>query len=234
MWEIFYSSNFVHQFLLERYKRAGREDAERKSYDNCYPFMYYLQHGKKFYDNAHEAPLSIKPVLLFYGNVQLLKACLLTIQADYPESSSVLAHGVSTRKRKKQNYDFFKDEVKIQKYGLFTYFSEKMFHVKHAYGEKFCMRGLLEHVEELQPLFQLYFKHKAERDKHHIHKVSAHYLLLYNLSMICRYETEWWYDLLQSYSNDAYPFIVQFLEATERKIPSFLYHYLLHNEKDQD
>ncbi|MGG3843553.1 YaaC family protein [Anoxybacillus kestanbolensis] len=233
MWEVFYSSNFTQQFLLDRYKQEGREDAEKKSYDNCYPFMYYLQHGEKFYDTAHEAPLAIKPVLLFYGNVQLLKACLLTIHADYPETSSVLAHGVSTRKRKKQNYDFFKDEVKVQKHGLFTYFSEKMFHVKHAYGEKFCMKDLLEHIEELTPLFELYFKHVNERSKH-THEVVAHYLLLYNLSMICRYETEWWYDLLHSYSNDAYPFIVQFLEVTEHKIPLYLYHYLLDSKKDQD
>ncbi len=48
MWEVFYSSNFVHEFLLERYKQEGREDAEKKSYNNCYPFMYYLQHGKSF------------------------------------------------------------------------------------------------------------------------------------------------------------------------------------------
>ncbi|MGG6433042.1 YaaC family protein [Anoxybacillus sp. D401a] len=233
MWEVFYSSNFVHQFLLERYKQEGREDAEKKSYNNCYPFMYYLQHGKKFYDTAREAPLAIKPVLLFYGNVQLLKACLLTIHPDYPESSSVLAHGVSTRKRKKQNYDFFKDEVKIQKHGLFTYFSEKMFHVKHVYGEKFSMEQLLRQIEELSPLFDLYFKQQNEQNKH-IHEIVAHYLLLYNLSMICRYETEWWYDLLHSYSNDAYPFIVQFLDVTEWKIPSYLYRYLLHSKEDQD
>ncbi len=71
------------------------------------------------------------------------------------------------------------------------------------------MGQLLRQIEELSPLFDLYFKQRNEQNKH-IHEIVAHYLLLYNLSMICRYETEWWYDLLHSYSNDAYPFIVQF------------------------
>ena len=56
-----------------------------------------------------------KPMLLFYGMGQLFKACLLTIDPNYPESTSVLAHGVTTRKRKKQGYQFLEDEVKIQK-----------------------------------------------------------------------------------------------------------------------
>ena len=44
-----------------------------------------------------------------------------------------------------------------------------------------------------------------------------HYLLLYNLSMISRYETDWWYDLLGSYSSEDYPFIYQFLSISAQK-----------------
>ncbi len=54
-------------------------------------------------------------MLLFYGMSQLFKACLLTIDPNYPESTTVLAHGVTTRKRKKQGYQFLEDEVKVQK-----------------------------------------------------------------------------------------------------------------------
>ena len=42
----------------------------------------------------------------------------------------------------------------------------------------------------------------------------SHYLLLYNLSMIARYETEWWSELLKTMPNKDYPFIVQFLNLT--------------------
>ena len=49
-----------------------------------------------------------------------------------------------------------------------------------------------------------------------------HYLLLYNLSMISRYETDWWYDLLGSYSSEDYPFIYQFLSISAQKIPYYI------------
>ncbi|GMB10170.1 YaaC family protein [Thermolongibacillus altinsuensis] len=311
IWGAFHSSNFVQKLLYDHYIEQGRTDAEKKSYENSYALIYYLEHGESFYKTAHSAPLAVKPVLLFYGMVQLLKACLLAVNPDYPESTSVLAHGVSTRKRKKQNYDFFEDEVKIQKHGLFTYFSEKMFHVKHIHGEKFQMKELLKKICELHDLFLLYFNHplsieiiynELEKqllipiqilDKYHLtverwvelivkkfpflqhtsnkkeafiifsfspeekisqlidepfmfniekncyvcsiertnsfpdHEIIAHYLLLYNLSMICRYETEWWNDLLHSYSSDAYPFVVKFLSVTEEKVPFLLHKYLI-------
>lgn len=87
----------------------------KKSFENCYPFIYYLEHGKNYYELYKVAPFSIQPMLLFYGISQLFKACLLTIDPNYPESTTVLAHGVTTRKRKKQGYQFLEDEVKVQK-----------------------------------------------------------------------------------------------------------------------
>src|SRR6476620_4268203 len=101
-----------------------------KSYQNCYPFIYYLEHAKTYYEQANIAPLSIKPILVFYGFSQLLKACLLTIDPNYPESTALLAHGVTTRKRKKQQYEFLKDEVKVQKNGLLPCVADKLFQIK--------------------------------------------------------------------------------------------------------
>lgn len=88
---------------------------QKKSFENCYPFIYYLEHGKNYYELYKTAPFSIQPMLLFYGISQLFKACLLTIDPNYPESTTVLAHGVTTRKQKKQGYQFLEDEVKVQK-----------------------------------------------------------------------------------------------------------------------
>lgn len=310
----FHSTNITQQFLYRCYTKIDREDAKQKSYTNCYAFLYYLQHGQNFYSTAKRSPLSIQPVLLFYGMIQLLKACLLTVDADYPESASVLAHGVSTRKRKKQNYDFFYDEVKIQKHGLFTHFSEKMFHVKQITGEKFHMKILLQRIGDLHELFETCYDQPLSRkvfydpfsqsmlipitildDYHmtfdrfisyvtkewswvqegsvqiegdyikatcrhklrplgcepfmfdldhgsyrlpinreemfHLPEVMFHYLLLYNLSMISRYETEWWSELLHSYSSEAYPFIHKFLSITSEKVPLLLYEYLFAEPK---
>ena len=94
-----FSSQNVQRYLARCYEKSSIQDAE-KSFENCYPFIYYLEHGKNYYELYKTAPFSIQPMLLFYGISQLFKACLLTIDPNYPESTTVLAHGVTTRKRK--------------------------------------------------------------------------------------------------------------------------------------
>ncbi|WP_456277181.1 YaaC family protein [Bacillus sp. AK128] len=305
----FHSAANVQEYLNKVYKEKNVEEPEKKSYQNCYPFIYYLDHGKSYYQLSQQAPISIKPVLLFYGMTQLLKACLLSVDPNYPESTSVLAHGVSTRKRKKQSYDFLKDEVKIQKNGLFSHFSQNMFHVEHLDGEKITMVSLLKRIPELNSLFQFsfgervslpvtkvnensysinsaildcfhmteerfsdfltntlkhlndltfnkekgfltfslkedilnpihcypFFYHDQEESFYlstnrdttvYFPEIMVHYLLLYNLSMISRYETEWWSELLQNSSTKDLPFIQQFIATTTTKIPTLLSHYL--------
>lgn len=308
-YSIFQSAANTQSYLKQCYEQLEYSNASTLSYDNCYAFIYYLEHASTYYNQADKAPLSIKPVLIFYGFTQLLKACLLTIDPDYPSNSSVLAHGVSTRKRKRKNYDFLQDEVKIQKDGLLPYFSEKMFHVKQLDGEKYSMSSLLKLIPEINDLFlysfgkpthyhigstideklriplsiiddykmtqdrfvhfmeelvseklsfikynqrdQLFeieltktvhcldpfpFSIHYEQSSIHIptdrsmlsplHEVIVHYLLLYNLSMISRYETEWWGELLHTFQSKDFPFIQQFLSVTIKKVPYLLFHFL--------
>ena len=103
---LFFSASSSQLFLRKCYSQLHIAEAEQKSYQNCYPFIYYLEHAKTYYEQANLSPLSIKPILIFYGFAQLLKACLLTIDPNYPESTSLLAHGVTTRKRKNNNMNF--------------------------------------------------------------------------------------------------------------------------------
>jgi len=215
----------------------------------------------------------------------------------------VLAHGVSSRKRKKQNYHFFQDEVKFQKNGLFPFMSEKLFHMKQLEGEKVIMEELLQLIPELDDLFFLldgkrtFIKLEVNDEKllvpdailDHFHmtenrfkeflaskfekgvefsnegltfsmnsnspfgssplkfhlednyyalplnkdnnfnfpELLVHYLLLYNLSMIARYETEWWSELTKMMPNRDYPFICSFLDVTMQKGPFLVYQYLM-------
>ncbi|GIN74355.1 hypothetical protein J14TS2_48300 [Bacillus sp. J14TS2] len=299
----FHSATQARSYLSERYKMLKIEGASAKAYDNCYSFIYYLEQGEAFYEQASTTTLSIRPILLYYGLIHLIKACLLSIDPYYPHTTTVLAHGVSTRKRKKKDYKFFDDEVKVQKNGLCTYFSERMFHVKHLEGDKFKMGELLKLIVELEESFS-FFKGKAnmielpKKNNHsyllptellnsyhmdgqrmkeyltykckkhiqwgndagghmtlnqcigntppfryHIEKESLwlpstiheltflpdlliHYLILYNLSMISRYETEWWMELIKTTPNDDYPFIRDFLDITEAKGPFLIERYL--------
>lgn len=307
----FQSASTVRSYLKSNYEKMQIEDAERKSYDNCYPFMYYLEQGETYYTQAAQSPFSIRPVLLYYGLIHLLKACLLTVDPNYPGTTSVLAHGVSARKRKKRNYQFLEDEVKIQKNGLCTYFTEQMYQLKHLEGEKFKMEELLAQIPELDDLYlftsgksnfvllgqlpdniwtiptelaqnyhitaqrlkqflenrhpgMIYWLENKDNEaelqidgnrtdffppfRYHILKkrfglcsslqtaihlpdLLIHYLLLFNLSMIARYETEWWMDLIKTASDLDYPFIHAFLHITAEKSPQMILEYLTGNKK---
>lgn len=299
----FFSAEYSQLFLKKSYKLLHTNEIETKSYQNCYPFIYFLEHGKLYYQQAVNSPINIQPVLLFYGFVHLIKACLLTIDPSYPSSTSVLAHGVSTRKRKKQQYLFFKDEIKIQKNGLFACMSKNMFQLPSIEGEKFKMGELLQQIPELSDLFHIFtgspsflpvsfsnteaiipskildsyfmskdrFQHYLESqlgnpvknvktsktsievafseplqpvppfyynvldNKHyipiekrsvHLPEILVHYLLLYNLSMIARYEIEWWSELLKTMPNQDYPYIESFLSIAAKKGPQLIYNFL--------
>ncbi|MDQ0163926.1 YaaC family protein [Aeribacillus alveayuensis] len=309
----FHSSQTTQRLLEKIYKKNGIISPNQKAFQNCYTFMYYIMHAENYYNTAIFSPLAVKPTLCFYGISQLLKGALLTVDPDYPSNSAVLAHGVSTRKRKKQHYQFLSDEVKIQKYGLFGYVANCLFHMKHVEGEKFSMKSLLKRIPELQAHFKHHFQlttmfpvhlsnsyihiDKSLADYYHIsterlkeiintklsvtfkqeydhklvfqpltpferiwqsklffhvfenkyylpiHKedlkifpeILVHYLILYNLSMISRYETEWWYDLLKSHSSDDYIFIKNFLDISLVKIPIityFYFHFLFFNNNE--
>jgi hypothetical protein len=302
----FQSTAWVQKYLQNCYELQNIKSPEMKSFENCYPFIYYLEHGEKYYKLSSKSPTELKPVLLFYGMTQLIKACLLTVDPDYPESTSVLAHGASTRKRKKKDYYFLDDEIKVQKNGLFTHFANKIFSFNDLEGEKFKMNYLFKKIPEMSNPYTIclnkpfsiiathnldtksYFFSKELLDFLHmtferfidyiqthsknklymtefsshieikmdynlslfnpfpflieqsgaIHlplerdlyksfpELMAHYLLLYNLSMICRYETEWWSDLFHTRATNDYPLILQFLAITEDKVPYLIYEYL--------
>lgn len=305
---LFFSAEYTQTYLKKHYRKLQVEDADQKSFENCYPFMYYLEHGKLYYEQAEKSPLAIQPIMLFYGLVHLIKACILTVQPNYPETTSVLAHGLSTRKRKKQQYSFLEDEVKIQKNGLFSLMAEKMFHMKQLEGDKAMMSEVMEMIPELSGLlfelkgkqsfeavaqqnrvyslpktiidhfhmtekrFREYLQAKARfslsflpehpqkiafeaelqgysdpiplkfnlEDQHYAFPLNRgelmlfpelllHYLVLYNLGMIARYETEWWSELIKMMHNEDFPLIQTFLHSTVKKGPYLIYQFLNSN-----
>ncbi|MFE5311346.1 YaaC family protein, partial [Isoptericola sp. NPDC056605] len=59
-------------------------------------------------------------------------------------------------------------------------------------------------------------------------EMTIHYLILYNVGMIARYETEWWYELLTQHISDDYVLIQQFLLVSEKKFPKYASQFLLH------
>lgn len=88
----------------------------------------------------------------------MLKACLLTTDPSYPSHASVLAHGVTARKRKKQNYSFRDDEVKVQRNGLCIHVMKHLFGIAGLEEERYTMKKLLTAIPELHTVF--YFQEK--------------------------------------------------------------------------
>ncbi|MGD1416760.1 YaaC family protein [Bacillus stercoris] len=305
---LFYSVESTQKFLEKVYVSNGIDDAKKNSFKNSERFIYFLKHAESFYKQAAYSPLEIKPILLFYGMAQLIKACLITRDPHYPSHTSVLAHGVTTRKRKKQNYCFSDDEVKIQRNGLCVHFMKHLFGQSDVVDERYTMKKLLMGVPELSDIFYFQqkerFMTKVEKDKnkifvpeevvivykmsdsrfveymsHHFQwsfakknehgllfeispqdkepwtstsllfdmeknqyyipsqreqflrlpEMTIHYLILYNVGMIARYETEWWYELLTQHISDDYVLIQQFLLVTEKKFPKYASQFLLHS-----
>jgi hypothetical protein len=304
----YHSTETVQKKLEKSYEKLLYENASSRSYDNCLRFVYFLKHGENFFSQANQSPPAIQPMLLFYGISQLIKACLIIIDPEYPSTSSVLAHGVSSRKRKKQQYHFLEDEIKIQRNGLFSHVASKLFQINHLEAEKYSMELLFKQIAEMNEVFSFHYSKKISVlvDKDHdqllitesiaqllhmspkrlaefleerysfeldkannkgiiplksvnsmatyncvpfsyhleeenfylptsrelllnIPELLVHYLLLYNLSMISRYETEWWYELLLGASSNDYPFILRYMEIAKRKIPYFILNFLEHN-----
>ncbi len=298
----FDSASFTRNYLFECYQSHSYDDASSMSYQNCYRFMYQLQHGCLYLAQAQIAPFAIKPMLLFYGLSQLIKSCVLSVDPYYPENAAVLAHGITTRKRKKQGYSFLDDEVKEQRNGLYPHMIKKLFHMEHS-ENKYTMKVLLKQLPDMHACFAFlvneepFMKGKwaaTDRmvfepillDLYHmtasrfqqyaleqmrklvpktqaitvvetkqqveirfanaqaarnaappfhfdkdgsplIHRLKAnhlplpelaiYYLVLYNLSMICRYETEWWGERIHTMDCDEIPFIKQFLETVQAR-----------------
>ncbi|MBM7841260.1 hypothetical protein JOC54_004561 [Alkalihalobacillus xiaoxiensis] len=304
---LFESASFTQDYLEKRYIEATVESSSSKSYGNSYRLMYHLQHGQLYLSQAKVSPFAIKPMLLFYGLSQLLKACLIVYDPEYPASSSVLAHGLSTRKRKKQGYSFLTDEVKVQREGLYPHLLLKMFHMKHyELDDKYSMIKLLKQLPEMaDPIhylsnktvfvsgsksekaiqfhssildeyhmtperFQLYLNnhlfdrkatvnenrnsliinyssharfsapspirmnqeglpvlHSNRNDFLLLPELAVYYLILYNLSMICRYETEWWGERLHTMDCDDVPYIKHFLTIAEDRTQVLIINELL-------
>ncbi|MCY8114804.1 YaaC family protein, partial [Bacillus spizizenii] len=155
---LFYSVESTQKFLEKVYTLNGIDDAKKNSFKNSERFIYFLKHAESFYKQASYSPLEIKPILLFYGMAQLIKACLITRDPHYPSHTSILAHGVTTRKRKKQNYCFSDDEVKIQRNGLCIHFMKHLFGQSDIVDERYTMEKLLMAIPELSDTF--YFQQK--------------------------------------------------------------------------
>src|SRR5699024_161753 len=198
------SEQTAQQFLYQQYQCIEEINPEIMSYENCQTFIYYIKHGLHFYETGKGLTTILQPILFFYGMIHLIKAVLLTKRPRYPESTKLLAHGVSSRKRKKQNYIFMEDEVMIHNHGLFSYFSEHLYKIKRLDMTRLKMGYLLALVPEMSPLFRLY----NQQGLINIGKVNATQLI-FPITLLDHYHLT-----SKSFQRHLYPYLPKVLSSS--------------------
>lgn len=300
------SEQNARNFLQRVYKQRGETNIDKSSYQYTAPFMYAFMHGIELFESGKKAPLLIQPMLFFYACAHLLKGVLISVNPTYPSSTKQLAHGITTRKRKKKQYAFLDDEVRIQRDGLLPIAATDVFHTPVHPHSSYSMHQLLALIPEMQLLFayegETYVDHVGSREerslyfseallnKHHLsikgllnklqpyipivdhvekredtHYVQLqkkvphgphpffieqttekiffpnrqshfviidewliYYMVLYNLSMIARYEIEWWGDTITTKSTTDFPLISHFLQIVTNKFPLIIHDQMKH------
>jgi len=306
-WEIFRfleTEPTAREYLMNSYESKGIEHPNRHAFSQCTRFVYTWRQARSYYEAATHADLLIRPLLLFYGCMQMIKGCILAIDPFYPSNSRMLQHGVTTRKMKKSPYRLLDDEVRPQKEGLFAHAAQlfKLSPLRERYkadhlfaslaemmpayerivgasqwmpitqkesgsvlifpsstqsigplayssetlcgylnrlapdsvafdiyesepsaGQSYRLRGSIEQLTKHR-LFtvtqqgDLYFWNGSEEDLP-LPQWATHYLLLYLLGILCRYETEWWGELVLSHTLSELILIERFLQLHSEQFP---------------
>ncbi|SEM83535.1 YaaC family protein [Lihuaxuella thermophila] len=320
IWEeylFFENERSARTFLEEKYARLGMEHPERAAFKNVQAFTAYVKQAKNIFATLGQNSLWVRPFLLYYGMMSLLKALVLTRDIDYPQNTAVLRHGLSTRKRKREHYSFFQDEIRVQKEGLFPLAAslmqkpvptgesytpkelfgwipelqtsyQKLFHAETLFPVECCPDGedgmllllgerilnrlhvstgsLLDKLNGLagEAQFSLaepavsgghlrliwrhpYVRHVEDWEKGFDHpwfyenskgdyylwvgnnrpmepltEILVHYMLLFSLSMICRYDPPLWGEMIQGHASEKMVLVEQLLSLAERKYPQLL------------
>jgi hypothetical protein len=150
------NEKFSRKWLQEKYVQQNHPHADRAAFKNVQAFTAYISQAKAIFTTYSQNSFWVQPLLLYYGMISLWKALILTFDTDYPQNSSVLRHGLSTRKRKKENYQFFQDEIRVQSNGLFPFIAHRLQPALQP-GQSYTPQELFSMVPELQSSYQSLF-----------------------------------------------------------------------------
>jgi hypothetical protein len=150
------NEEWARKFLQQKYEDASFKEPGVLAYKNVQSFVAYIRQACSLFQTAGACDQWMQPLLLYYGMMDFFKAWILTKDPDYPKSTAVLRHGLSTRKRKKEPFRFSQDEIRIQKEGLFPYLAELM-ELPVSAGDSYRVKELLGFLPELQPTYRAIF-----------------------------------------------------------------------------
>jgi len=309
LWDTFvYFENeqTASEFLRQRYEAQGLESVQKLVYQATPKFIFALRQAREYYHAAESCHILTKPLLLYYGMMALGKALITSRDPEYPSTTSVLRHGLSTRKLKRDEYLFADDEVRVQKDGIFNVLHATLCGPPFENQQRFRMKDLLAVIPELLPAYRrLYgdpqvaqvevcrggscrswlvprsFAASGDRTKEELldllnrhardhlrftfasderpgmfhlevagegeghplilydfagqphlrfphegdlvlPEITVHYMIMFVLGMLCRYETERWGEMILTFSSHDTFLINEFLNVSMRKFPNLI------------
>ncbi|TCS78130.1 YaaC family protein [Tepidibacillus fermentans] len=318
MWDTFVyfeSEAKTKQYLQEIYEKIDEKNGYKLAFHNTSKFIYFIKQAREYFHSAEKSNILVKPLLIYYGMMNLMKAVILTKDPSYPSHTGVLRHGITTRKLKKSNYQFHEDEIKIQKEGLIPLFYNLITQqpIEKIDGQKFKIKELLSLLPEIldsykksydeqriYPIFfenekshkfylpieilshyhgnknevlselNLYYSKKEEsfqfvesnnpkflnlqlvsnNNEENFHIIDhpmflidfkgrsflkpilesrfllpnlmIYYMIMFNLGMLCRYETELWGEIIFSFSSEDMYIINEFINSSLRTFPNLI------------
>lgn len=298
------SEENARMWLSDLYDQQFLVNKEKESYQKAPALMYAFSSGIEFFKQGKYAPILTQPMFFFYACSHFIKGLLICMDHTYPSSTKQLAHGISSRKKKKKQYAFLHDEIRVQRHGLLPIAASSLFQITLEAHKTYSMQHLLALIPDMQPIFSRHGKRYVDHvgsinhpvftfsenllDNYHvpiqgmiqkvqpylspvtkveskkeehvvyvqkpltkssspfftdyetnklylpnrrslfteIDELLIHYMILYNLSMISRYEFEWWGELIATKSTSDYPIIQHFLYVTAEKLPTMIHAYL--------
>lgn len=167
LWEqlsLYENETLAKRYLEQTYAKNGIDQPRHEAFKNTDAFCAYLQQGRLFFHAVTPRTEQTAPLLLYYGLINLIKSILLACDPSYPQHTALLQHGCSTRKRKRQSYQFFYDEIRIQKEGLLPYVlkklyalspQEKTFPPKYLFGQLPDLQMPYRHITHQQTLYRM-------------------------------------------------------------------------------
>ncbi|WP_018131387.1 YaaC family protein [Effusibacillus pohliae] len=315
MWDTFvYFENeqTASRYLRDQYEKSGLPEPQRAAYQATPKLIFGIKQARQYYRAAETCDIMTKPLLLYYGMMSLARALIACRDPDYPTTTSVLKHGLSTRKLKRDSYCFIQDEIRVQKDGLFVVLHEMLGGSRFSERQRVVMKDLLAVLPELIPCYQRLYglpcvcEFEQKSDEHHTYwdlprwilqargytreeflnmlnrmhtdpssqanrpvfylqecdppgrlhlhhgspvahhplligdvtgkmhiryplagdfllpEISLHFMVMFVLGMLCRYETERWGEMILTFlSQDVY-LINEFLNLSMRKFPNLI------------
>lgn len=126
-----------------------------KLYRNASKAAASARFAMSYNKSALSADFDISPLLHYYSLLQSLKTLMFLRDVDYPIGTSVLQHGISVRRSKKDSYSWAHDYVHVYKDGVMQSYAQLEGQKVHA-GSRYIVGHLIASLPHMVSHVELF------------------------------------------------------------------------------